>query len=93
MRSRAACGCKSATQAFTISLSDTAVKFISEAPGLDLGQIEQVVDEADHMLARGMDVGEIIAIAPHCRPDRSAPRSMTSAKPMMALSGPYAPHG
>ena len=44
------------------------------APGLDAGQVEDLVDEVQQMLARRVDVAGIVAIRSRC-PSSPAPRS------------------
>ena len=61
--------------AATSSLSVDAGEVRSSLPGLDLGKVEQVVDQADHMLAGGMDVAGDIRGSARCRSGRSAPPS------------------
>ena len=47
----------------TSSFRLRSVKDEVHPPGLDLGEVEQIVHEADHMRARGMDVLEVFLVA------------------------------
>ena len=55
-------------------------------PGLDLGQVEDVVDERQQVPARRVDVAEVIVLLVVELAEHALPSS-TSEKPMIALSG------
>ena len=63
MRSRAACGCISVKQLGDELVEADARERQLHAPGLDLGEVEKVVDEADHVGARGVDVPQVVLVA------------------------------
>ena len=63
MRARFACGCMMPTHCCVRSLRLTLAKVEIELAGLDLGKIEQIVEQRDEMRAGGMDVFEIFAVA------------------------------
>src|SRR5262249_8341456 len=55
------------------------------APGLDLGEVEDVVDEGQQVSPRGMDVAEVSSCLSLRSPNMRSPS--TSENPMMAFSG------
>ena len=58
-----------------------------ELAGIDLGNVEQVVEQAQRIESALMDVLDIAACSADCRWRRGAPRSMSSVKPRIELSG------
>ena len=87
MRSRLACGCISATHCCVQVVERDRGERKVELAGLDLREIEQVVDERDQVPAGRVDVLQVLRGSARCRSARSAPPSSPRRKPMMALSG------
>ena len=63
MRARFACGCMMPTHCWVRSLRLTLAKLRSSLPGLDPGQIEQIVEHRNQMRAGSVDVLDIFAVA------------------------------
>ena len=81
MRSRFACGCISATHSWMIVVDRDRLESELELARLDLGEVEEVVDQAHQVLARDMDVAEIVAVALVAdRPEALAPSSLPRSR-------------
>ena len=63
MRARLACGCMMPTHCWVSSLRPTGGEGEVELAGLDLGKVEQVVEQRDQMRSGDVDVLEIVAVA------------------------------